>query len=441
MDPVHNFKLFEDWESFTPSMKGYVDPKKPVASPLNLDENFIEMKDRIEEVYTNVVGGVPLVNSVDPGLTIEGVGNLRLPLEMQELERMREMGSRSDSGSIIIPATKVTISNPGWGTFFDQAMRAAFSPLCFYPVRDDLRSRLHSFAVIPTGAEGVHVDIASIRDSHTLVGVMLLSTNASTIEMAVSYSGKVVRHKIEKNSRFKMTAVVACAGYDYFCVTSLSGGPVALLIYTLDPSQLYLTGPSPHWVSGVIPEMRDFFAEWKYSLVHETVSKVPKAFIYYLEKASLSRISELQGDNAKLIAHLVTPAKAYGFRWFLGHARHELSCEHELEHEYKEYVETEEDYEEVLDWDMDSDRESSIEWEKIIGSNGVALTGQEAKDMISEVTRAWHAHYSDLADLIIDQDDDEPSDKTVECDDDTLYSATIRLTHIRYATFLIVVPE
>ncbi|KAL0060056.1 hypothetical protein AAF712_013179 [Marasmius tenuissimus] len=391
MEPVNDFELFRDWNSFAPSMKGYVEPKGCPQGPLDLKSSFSDAADRIEEVYAKVVAVRSVEDPVNPGIVIAGGDLLRLPLEKRVIQEIEALdGAQCNSRSTMFEASK-TRTKP----------------------------QLDSFTVISgegDGGEGVHIGKAFHGSSAGIVHILILPTDAPATTVTVSHSSKFVDTAIEGDSRFKMTSFVTYAGYDNLSIATPRGGSVSVLIYHFHPPDLPHSVPS-YWVSGIIPEIRDFFAEWRYSLLDDPDSQTPKVFLHYLNSHHVNNVSKLDDGGTKLVAHLVSPAKAYGFSWFLGHARHETSCDHKVMHGYKEYVEVEEDYRKVRNWDIVEDNKRvRLYWEKIIGPEGDVAKG-EARDIISQVEKAWEADNVDLEDQIMV---DCHVKKTVECKDDSV---------------------
>ncbi|KAL0579501.1 hypothetical protein V5O48_002484 [Marasmius crinis-equi] len=148
-----------------------------------------------------------------------------------------------------------------------------------------------------------------------LVNIIVLPTHASSIAVTVCYAGKAITRSFEGGLRFKATSM-----------------------------------PPAHAITGVITEFRDLFADWRYWLDNNGVdSGAPDALLHSLQMFDVDDVGTLDDTNRGLIAHLVSPAKAYGFRNLLGRVKHQMQCTHKLQHDYKEYLETEDEWEELLD--------------------------------------------------------------------------------------------
>ncbi|KAL0060060.1 hypothetical protein AAF712_013183 [Marasmius tenuissimus] len=397
-------------------MNGYVEPKRADGGLLNLEHKFRDAAVKVEDsVHAKRAVAHPLDDPVRPGLVIDGIGHLRFPLEPRDVQLVEGVGSQRDSGSTTVTASEVATSNPRWDRFLRSTIKETCALIRPLEIGPSTKIRLDSFTVISSKRAGEAPIIWSrlMRPCQHA----LLANRCSYHRIEVSYSGRVVDINIEGDSRFKMTSVVVYAGYDYFQVAAPKGGLVTFLTYRLDTPELPLTDsvPSPHWVSGVVPEMRDFFAEWRYSLKHGADSdQVPKVFLVYLESGFQdlnSEYNQLSDINARLIGHLVSPAKAYGFRWFIGHVTHEISCEYELPVGHDDYLE-EREYRKVLRWRMTSnERSSETDWE-ICKPDGRPLSSWEGKNVAAEVKKAWATDGGRLVKPLMDQD---PDNKEVDC--------------------------
>ncbi|KAL0059004.1 hypothetical protein AAF712_014300, partial [Marasmius tenuissimus] len=225
-------------------MNGYVEPKRADGGLLNLEHKFRDAVVKVEDsVHAKRAVAHPLDDPVCPGLVIDGIGHLRFPLEPRDVQLVEGVGSQRDSGSTTVTASEVATSNPRWDRFLRSTIKETCALICPLEIGPSTEIRLDSFTVISNkrAGEAVRVGQSFGRDSCGLVSMLFLPTDAPTIELKVSYSGRVVDINIEGDSRFKMTSVVVYAGYDYFQVAAPKGGLVTFLTYRLDTPELPLT--------------------------------------------------------------------------------------------------------------------------------------------------------------------------------------------------------
>ncbi|KAL0571086.1 hypothetical protein V5O48_010868, partial [Marasmius crinis-equi] len=171
--------------------------------------------------------------------------------------------------------------------------------------------------------------------------------------------------------------------------------------------------PSPHLLSGVIPEFRDSLAEWRYYLNHRGSSRFepPDLFLCCLADLAIQDLNGLQGRDRDLILHVAAPAKAYGFRFLLGRLWHNV-------------------------WYLNGLHcETSYNW-ATFRPDGTVLDGQEAHYMQSRLAAAWKAQEKELTAELTARARVEAMEER-----NGYNRSQVRLKNTRKATYLIVLPN
>ncbi|KAL0570388.1 hypothetical protein V5O48_011564, partial [Marasmius crinis-equi] len=214
MDPAPNFRSFSDfWNTFTPSQNGYIDPRPSRSGILGLQSKFKEGVEKLKTIDTKFLGAAFFDNSLDPGLTVEGVGPLRPPLNtryMQDLDAHRFIPR---PGCTEVPPQSLKTYQTEqylWNASLGQTLEKAWGPLRLPPTfrHDNITIALRSLVVM-RGHEIAYIDETNVKgNSSGLVCIVLLPTIASAINLKASYASKPVGFNVKGDFRDKTIAVV-----------------------------------------------------------------------------------------------------------------------------------------------------------------------------------------------------------------------------------------
>ncbi|THV04357.1 hypothetical protein K435DRAFT_774464, partial [Dendrothele bispora CBS 962.96] len=388
-----------------------------------------ELREHTEDLRMETSSIAAMVSCLDPpqpGL-LDSFGQ-RIPLHDLEAVGPVEYTVEDDG---------LKTSNPRWEPFVSGKIAGPLEKMNANP---DLQWIFLSSLTIQPGPVNCRLSVPKVDDDHYATAFVFLPTDSTSLRVEASYGEAVEHFEIEEDLSFSTQIFVCYTDIDHVKVKSThSVSYLTYNIFGLDSDDESI--PSLSNISPVVPELRDIFRTWKWLLQNKedrSAKDAPAHILHMLESEGDSLSSESECDDNTLIAHLAPLAKAYGFSLLLVKARHIRQSEHEISHEYKEY-------EEIFDkWD-DLERDLKIEHGKdLITYVDVKVTDLNEREVhVSKELKKTIEKKIEDDDYISHCGCFENRDHEVELEgvDTACYYDTLSLTHTRHALFLLVVPN
>ncbi|KAJ7505097.1 hypothetical protein B0H11DRAFT_2187059 [Mycena galericulata] len=365
MDPLRltDLPLTEDWNLFQPDMKGYIPPQQ-----LQLESGFNDVKSQIRKfvepryMRDNDVPFLALsVEQRFPTTSLAiGGEKFTVPLSSREMAYLTGtvLGDAHASKNPV-PGTELELLNDSGQKAIARVVRSALRKI------DALRGGVETEKILAT------VDVfkaGSHELSHMLVSVRLPAvyvpyTNHGLPSAILIYvrlrSATSHRHrrrmlpsppKSDYTGRNLMETVSAIGTYtgvsDGRIDIGAGGEIICLTYYVFGPrSDDARVIPRLENVSGVLPPLRDAFCLWRHYLnLGADATTAPPLMLFLLDCAPLAA-REFQKQDATLLCHLASLAKAYGFTMYIGNLEHTMtSTEQEVYHDPKDYLDLHTDF-------------------------------------------------------------------------------------------------
>ncbi|KAK7451678.1 hypothetical protein VKT23_012355 [Stygiomarasmius scandens] len=429
MEPLATLPSSLDWETFSPSQKGYLPPANMYID--NYGDVYDEFREYLETPSYFRMKASPIAamasypDPPQPGL-VNSFGQ-SIPLHDGKPRSAKfEEYSAEDVG--------LQTMNSRWETFISENTTGPLAEM-----NASLASRrtiLSSLSIHP-GPMDLLLPVPKTRDTHYATAFVFLPTKSTSLEVEAAFGTTVRNLSATEDTAFSAQIVVVYAGVDLVRIKTTDS--ISYLTYHV-LAETKLSVPSLSNISPAIPGLRDAFRTWKWMLLNEDDPAADDApdLILYLLNADFEDISD-PGSEKAVVAHLAPLAKVYGFKLLVIEAVHEMSSTHEIDHPYKDY-----DY--LYDrWD-ELKEELEVEDGKSLRT-GVTLS---VKDLNLKEVHVPEELKRKLEERIKEQDyvsQDEESivDRDLDVDlegyDDSVYSSTVTLSHTRRASFLLLIPE
>ncbi|KAK7055850.1 hypothetical protein R3P38DRAFT_2849270 [Favolaschia claudopus] len=429
MDPLRLDQLaaLENWDTFTPDMKGYIPPKE-----VDLRESFTTIEDQLREyidpTHMRDNDAPIMASSVSKGFPVARlkIGNetFSVPLSRRETTFLaHDLGNFHDRwGSMSIDVPKI---------MNDDALKA-ISFVILYALRNlradnSLESNLQRLVVF---REGCHqLSTTAETNSHKVTVFVFLPTltDSGRVRVRATHESRVIDLDLSTDLSGDASAVAIYTGVEHAFLEIGLGDEVACLTYhqCVSNGGDYDIAPCLENLAGALPPLRDGFCLWRHKLIHNQDEPTVRLFLLDCHP---KHIRDFLGDDATLLCHLAPLAKAYGFKLFISQLIYTESTTEEVYHEYEEW----EGDLDTSNLEMSSRPQKTYEW---VGLRD--LGGQEVKqpDLLrlaeTMVKRKKGYYYGFVEDL--------DHESNYEATDDSKYYTTVNYTHVRKATVLFVV--
>jgi hypothetical protein len=218
---------------------------------------------------------------------------------------------------------------------------------------------------------------------------------------------------LPKDLSESVSAIGVYAGVSGACIEVGTWGEVICLTYHISivPDTEPCFVPRLEYLSGALPPLRDAFCLWNHLL--NAGARAPTLMLFFLFR-DVESIDDFTGEDATLLCHLAPLAKAYGFKIYISRLTHTMSTKQEVQHPYKEYLESEDDIDRS-DLYMSSKPKVEYEWDELRTLGGAPVRQPALLTCATKMVKTAGDLHDELMDLDLDEDDDD-----VEIEDDSV---------------------
>ncbi|PPR07883.1 hypothetical protein CVT24_005620 [Panaeolus cyanescens] len=271
-------------------------------------------------------------NAPNPGLTIEGLGLVGLPLSERDATAIVSLSAQAPFGKGLhtvidttvrdtweIEPAKISFANPAWLPFVDQiATQKVWASLGVAPFTTRPKCELYKLLLYQKGSHfRPHQDTAKANGMFATIIIVLPSAFEGG-EVHVSHAGTTTVLDIAKDSAFS-TSVLAWYTDVVHEVKPLTAGYRLALSYNLIHTSPNAPKPSlPNLQEGPLQLFKDTLQRWKDDKYPEDCIPDPALFAFMLahqySQLDIKRgLSALKGKDAFLVSHLLPIAQEMGF--------------------------------------------------------------------------------------------------------------------------------
>ncbi|KAI0714877.1 hypothetical protein C8Q76DRAFT_728553 [Earliella scabrosa] len=242
----------------------------------------------------------------NPFLTVDGLGNIGLPLSIRDAEALKTRGAMETNGVWVVAGKDVTIHNEAsWKKFLQEAAQNVCTHL---GIQTEPRCELHSLVLCETGSSLPPSAKAPSTDAFIGMDVVLPS-QFSGGAVRISYNDLSDVHDSSGTSAMKTTVI----GWHYdaaYRMARVTSGLRLVLKFTVGHAQTDRQEiPTMAIDTAVIDSLSRVLLSWKQTRV------VPKKIVYLLDEVyERQQLSVLEGEDWKRVALVHMIGRKYGFR-------------------------------------------------------------------------------------------------------------------------------
>ncbi|KAF7335558.1 hypothetical protein MVEN_02209800 [Mycena venus] len=341
-----------------------------------------------------------------------------------------------DASRHAVSAPEVVILGQGAKESISRTISAVMGSLKVTDKRDGGQTlALAGLDIFRGGSHKLSTVAKNINHYATIFVILPTFTESTDIRVLATHDAVVEKVRLPEDLSQSVCAVGMFIGVSDARIEVGAGGEIICLTYHAsgDPSRVEpFVFPTLENLSGALPPLRDAFCLWRYRL--SSGINAPALTLFFLKGFPNSKSTRaFKGYNATLLCHLAPLAKAYGFKMYIARLTYTQSATQEVFHPYKEYLGLDTDFD-PSDLAMSDDPDEEYEWGKLctLGLGGVSVAQSGLLDLATQLVIADDKLKDQLTDV-------EPEEES-EIEDDSPYSATVNLMHIRRASFLFIAP-
>ncbi|KAF6756350.1 hypothetical protein DFP72DRAFT_1044931 [Ephemerocybe angulata] len=290
-------------------------------------------------------------NAPNPGLTVEGLGLIGLPLSERDAKLLISRAAQAPFGkgdqTVIdtdvrdtweIEPANVSFANPKWKEFIDQtAFKTVWATLGVAPYTTMPRCELYKLLLYQEGSHFLpHQDTEKANGMFATIVVVLPSAFEGG-QLHVSHGGRSAVIDVAQNSAWN-TSILAWYTDVMHEVKPITSGYRLALSYNLIHTSPNTPQPSLPNEEGVMDDLRQTLERWDRDMYDEMPD--PPLYAYMLShqysQNDLNRgAAALKGRDAHLVAHLRPVAEELGFSVCLANLkRTESGCADDCGYNY-----------------------------------------------------------------------------------------------------------
>ncbi|KAI0720050.1 hypothetical protein C8T65DRAFT_568354, partial [Cerioporus squamosus] len=261
----------------------------------------------------------------NPGLHVNGLGTLGLPLSLREAAAIKacsefavsnstghEDASASGRSCWEISASNVRFENNGWTTFIDDTLRQVCNAFVVHYKTSAPRCELSKLVLCETGSRFVHYP-SMISDGVFATVVIVLPSKFSGGAVRLAHGDREEIYDCSSES-LTSTTVLAWLGDCTHEVQPLTGGFQLTLHYDLVHTT-EVPPPSLFDQDHTVSRLRDILSTWN---SERGSNDTPRKVLYLLKSSTYPRDqpahNSLSGTDARRVSLLANVGKLHGFR-------------------------------------------------------------------------------------------------------------------------------